>query len=103
MTDAASPDPSRPVPKPVGRIRAGLRAAAEFHEAWFTARWRSTLRREARDQQDTLRALMLLDTLGVDSPVAYETLELVPFVLADLHEWHRRMGRDEYDGPGGCC
>ncbi|GAA3725807.1 hypothetical protein HDA32_003427 [Spinactinospora alkalitolerans] len=85
------------------RVRAAWRRVEEFHEAWFETRWRHALRREARTQQDTLRALLLLETLGVDDPVAYETLDLIPYMVADLHEWHLRMGRREFGEPGVCC
>lgn len=85
------------------RLRSAWRHVTEFHEQWFEARWRHVLRREARTQHDTLRALMLLETLGVDNPVAYETLDVIPYMVADLHEWHQRMGREEFGDPGVCC
>ncbi|GAA3740293.1 cory-CC-star protein [Salinactinospora qingdaonensis] len=85
------------------RLRRAWRHAEEFHEAWFRARWQRELRREARTQQDTLRALLLLDTLGVANPVGYETLDAIPYMVADLHEWHQRMGRESFGDPGVCC
>ncbi|WP_046468184.1 cory-CC-star protein [Allosalinactinospora lopnorensis] len=89
-----------------GRLRRAVEAwrrVEAFHEAVFAARWRHALRREARTQADTMRALLLLETLGVDNPVAYETLDLIPYMLADLHEWHQRMGDPEFGDPGVCC
>lgn len=85
------------------RIVHAWRALERGHDAVFTARWRQGLRREARRQEDTLRALVMLESLGVDNPVAYETLDLVPYLVADLHEWHRRMGRESFGDPGVCC
>ncbi|EHR49986.1 hypothetical protein SacmaDRAFT_1716 [Saccharomonospora marina XMU15] len=73
------------------------------HDQVFVARWRQGLRREARKQQDTLRALVMLESLGVDNPVAYETLDLIPYLVADVHDWHRRMGRESFGDPGVCC
>jgi hypothetical protein len=87
----------------MARLTDAWRRVEAFHEEVFASRWRRELHREARTQHDTLRTLLLLDTLGVDSPVAYETLELVPYLVADLHEWHQRMGRQEYGDPGTCC
>ncbi|MFC4001392.1 cory-CC-star protein [Prauserella oleivorans] len=84
-------------------LRAFWRRAERLHDAAFVARWRQGLRREARRRDDTLRALLLLESLGVDNPVAYETLDLVPYLVADFHEWHRRMGREEFGDPGVCC
>lgn len=83
--------------------RAAWRRFEAFHQAVFEARWGHARLREARTQEDTLRALLMLETLGVDGPVAYETLDLIPYMVADLHEWHQRMGREEFEGPGGCC
>ncbi|MCP2252153.1 hypothetical protein LY13_000892 [Prauserella aidingensis] len=73
------------------------------HELLLVSRWRQGLRREARRRDDTLRTLLLLESLGVDNPVAYETLDAVPYLVADFHEWHRRMGRDEFGDAGMCC
>lgn len=102
--------PSRPAPRPRGRaarawtaVLGAWRKAEQFHDTYFASRLRHVVRREAQSQHDTLRALLLLDSLGVDNPVAYETLDLIPYYLADLHEWHTRMGRTEYGGPQGCC
>ena len=25
------------------------------------------------------------------------------YMVADLHEWHQRMGRGDFGAPGGCC
>ncbi len=74
-----------------------------FHDELFESRWRAEIRRDARTQHDTLRALVLLDALGVQNPVAYETLDVIPYLVADVHEWHQRMGDKEYGQPGMCC
>ncbi|KIH98887.1 hypothetical protein LP52_10670 [Streptomonospora alba] len=85
------------------QLRSAWRRIEEFHEEWFASRWRHVLRREARTQQDTLRAMVLLQTLGVEDPAAYETLDLIPYMVADLHEWHQRMGRETFGDEGVCC
>lgn len=85
------------------RTVAAWRRVEGFHQQVFDARWGHPRKREARDQQDVLRALLFTETMGVDNPVAYETLELIPYMVADLHEWHRRMGREDFGMPGGCC
>ncbi len=86
-----------------GRLRTAWRAVERYHDELFVAPWRQALQRDARRQEDTLRALVLLESLGVDNPVAYETLELIPYLVADLHGWHQRMGREEFGDPGVCC
>ncbi|TCP51974.1 hypothetical protein EV191_106138 [Tamaricihabitans halophyticus] len=85
------------------RLRAAWRRLERGHDQLFVARWRQGARREARRQQDTLRALVMLESLGVDNPVAYETLELIPYLVADLHEWHQRMGQRGFGDPEVCC
>ncbi|MDT0302742.1 cory-CC-star protein [Streptomonospora wellingtoniae] len=85
------------------RLRSAWRRIEAFHQEWFDARWRYALRREARTQQDTLRAMLLLQTLGVEDPAGYETLDLIPYMVADLHEWHQRMGRETFGDSGVCC
>ena len=57
-----------------GRAVRAWRRLEAFHEEWFAARWRHALQREDRRQADTFRAMLLLHSLGVDVPVAYETL-----------------------------
>ena len=87
----------------LSRVRDAWKRLEVFHEEVFASKWRQEIRRQARTQQDTLRALLLLQTLGVEGPVSYETLDLIPHMVADLHEWHQRMGREDLGGPGVCC
>lgn len=88
---------------PWERIAAAWRRIDAFHNELFVAPWRQALEREARRQDDTFRALVMLDALGVENPVAYETMELIPYLVSDLHDWHRRMGQDTFGDPGMCC
>lgn len=93
-----------------GAARSAWRRAVQawrrfdaFHQAVFDARWGHARAREARTQSDTLRALVMLESLGVANPVAYETLDIVPYMVADLHEWHQRMGDLSAGEPQVCC
>lgn len=87
----------------VARVRAGWHAVERFYDEWFESKWRHAVRREAQTQSDTFRALLFLQSLGVDDPASYETLDVIPYLVADLHAWHQRMGREEFGAPGGCC
>lgn len=87
----------------VARLRSAAAWVSRTYQALFVSPARAQARREARQRQDTLRALLLLESLGVEGPVAYETLDLIPHMVADLHEWHLRLGRDQFGAPGGCC
>jgi len=86
-----------------GRLARVRRRVEAVHEEWFAARWRQALRREDRRRADAFRAVLLLRSLGVDDPASYETLDLVPYLVADLHEWHRRTGRERFGDTGVCC
>lgn len=89
--------------RPGRALRHVWQRLERWHDALFVARLRQGVQREIRHQDDTLRALVLLESLGVDNPVAYETLDLVPYLVADLHAWHQRMGRENFGDPGVCC
>ena len=69
------------------RFSAGLR---EF----YVAPYRRTFARARRDEQDLLMLLVLADALGAVNPASYYTLELLPLVYEQFHDWHRRMGMD---------
>ena len=99
---ARAPTTVRPDRGP-GRLRAAWRAVERVHDEVFVEPLRRAGAREVRRHDDVLRALVLLESLGVDNPVAYETLDLVPHLVADLHAWHRRMGRAEFGDVGVCC
>jgi hypothetical protein len=73
------------------------------HDELFVVPWRRASAREVRRQEDLLRTLVLLESLGVDNPAAFDTLDLVPYLVADVHAWHQRMGRAEFGDAGVCC
>lgn len=50
---------------------------------------------KARQQEDDLFMLLVLsEALGVPNPASYYTLELLPIIYEDFHDWHRRMGME---------
>ena len=84
-------------------VRRAYHRLDAWHERWFMGRWRAAIRRDAQQHGDVLQAVVMLEALGVDNPLAYETLEAVPHLIADVHDWHRRLGRAEYGNPAVCC
>ena len=78
-------------------LKAGL---AEFYHAPY----RQTMARSAREEDDFFMLVVLGEALGIPNPMAYETAELWPYLRADLHQWHTRMGleRSPFDHLG-CC
>lgn len=79
------------------RFVAGLN---EFYHAPY----RQTMARAARDEEDFFMLMMFAESLGIDNPASFYTLELQPLFLENFHEWHTRMGMDKcpFDHVG-CC
>lgn len=69
------------------------RLAAGLHELYY-APYRRTLARAQRDEDDLFLMIVLAEALGVPNPVSYYTVELLPAVYDQVHDWHRRMGLD---------
>lgn len=86
------------------RIRRALRAFRDLYEALYMAPYRSQIRREHARQQDLFLLLTTSDLLGVPNPVEFYTLELLPEVMEQFHDWHRRMGMERApEGGFRCC
>ncbi|MCG3808111.1 cory-CC-star protein [Psychrobacter sp. Ps4] len=79
------------------------RFAAGLNE-FYHAPYRQTMARAARDEEDFFMLLMFAESLGIDNPASFYTLELQPLFLENFHEWHTRMGMDRcpFDHVG-CC
>jgi hypothetical protein len=73
------------------------------YEEVLTSRWRSSLQREARRQEDAFVAVLFLAAFGVDDPAGLATLELTPELVESFHRWHRAQGLDRFPDPGFCC
>ncbi|QDZ39412.1 DNA helicase [Euhalothece natronophila Z-M001] len=62
---------------------------------FYTAPYRQELAREKRDQDDLFMLLVFSEMMGVPNPVSFYTLELLPLIYEDFHQWHQRMGMDQ--------
>ena len=71
----------------LARLSEGLR---EFYQAPY----RRTMAREARARDDAFMMLVFSESLGVPNPAGPYTLELMPVLHEDFHDWHTRMGLD---------
>lgn len=81
-----------------------LRKARDIYEGIYFVPYRTTIHREYLRQRDLLFVLGFSDLLGVPSPLQFYTLELLPEVLEQFHEWHLRMGMAEApEGGFRCC
>ena len=85
-------------------IRQGFRRLLAFYDEMYQAPYRRIERRAQRRRDDLFRLMVLSESLGVPNPAAFYTLELVPFMLEDFHEWHQRMGMEHSPLEGfRCC
>ncbi|NIV29018.1 MAG: DNA helicase [Anaerolineae bacterium] len=85
-------------------IRQGLRRLLAFYDEMYQAPYRRIERRAQRRKDDLFRLMVLSESLGVPNPAAFYTLELVPFMLEDFHDWHQRMGMEHSPLEGfRCC
>ncbi|MGF3055084.1 cory-CC-star protein [Microbacterium sp. YY-01] len=77
-------------------------AAQRFSQRWAAFReglaeyyagpYRQMLAREQRDEDDFFMIMMLGEALGVPDPAAYYSVEFLPALAEEFHDWHRRMG-----------
>ena len=79
------------------RFLAGLN---EFYHAPY----RQTMARAAREEEDFFMLILFAESLGIENPVNFYTLELQPLFLENFHDWHVRMGMERCPlQQGGCC
>lgn len=84
--------------------RRAWQAVQDFYREFFELPARRARALEQRRQDDFFRLLVLSEHLGVPNPAAFYCLELTPYLLADFHAWHRRMGMEHSPVPGvRCC
>lgn len=82
------------------KVKAFLEGLDEFYHAPY----RRTLTAAYRDENDVFMLMVFAEQLGVPNPVSFYTMELLPFMLEEFHEWHLRMGMEKSPiGHFGCC
>lgn len=67
---------------------------SRYHNELFAARYRREILRDARDRDDLFLFLTFSEFLGIPNPTFYYTLELLPYLLDEYHEWHKRQGME---------
>ncbi|WP_022923384.1 cory-CC-star protein [Serinicoccus marinus] len=77
-------------PTPAGR----LRTAAGVLRDVFSGPYARTFARAQQDEDDLFMVVVMAEALGVPNPASYYTVELLPVVYDQVHDWHRRMGLD---------
>nr|WP_218002268.1 cory-CC-star protein [Janibacter corallicola] len=71
-----------------------LRAVARGVSDAYMGPYRQTFARARQDEDDLFRVIVLAEALGVPNPASYYTIELLPVIYDEVHDWHRRMGMD---------
>jgi hypothetical protein len=72
------------------RLAGALALLREFYDAPH----RGALARARREEEDLFLLLVFSEMMGVPNPAAYHTLELLPLVYEEFHDWHLRMGME---------
>jgi hypothetical protein len=78
------------VPEP-GEARPRLGAVLR---EMYAGPYRRTFARARQDEDDLFLVMVLAEALGVPNPASWYTVELLPAVYDQVHDWHRRMGMD---------
>ncbi len=63
-----------------------------FYDEMYFAPYRQTMKRQLRDEEEVFMLLCFSEMLGIPNPLSYYTLELIPHMLENYHQWHKRMG-----------
>lgn len=81
-----------------------LRLLGGYYRQLYEQPLRRQIALEERRRDDFFRLLILSESLGLPNPAAWYSLELMPFLLEDFHQWHRRMGMEHSPVDGfRCC
>ncbi|MBR7741920.1 DNA helicase [Phycicoccus sp. BSK3Z-2] len=71
-----------------------LRAVADVLGDVLAGPYARTFARARQDEDDLFMVVVMAEALGVPNPASYYTVELLPVVYDQVHDWHRRMGLD---------
>lgn len=94
----------RSVGRAARRVGRAVRSGVEIYEGIAVAPYRAEIARRYARQRDAFMLATFSDALGVPNPAEFYTLELLPYLMEDFHEWHRRIGLDEApEGGWRCC
>ncbi len=75
-----------------------------FYTELYYVPYRQTMKKEIQRKEDLFKLLVMSEMLGLPNPASYYTLELLPFMLEDFHQWHLRMGMEKSPLEGfRCC
>jgi len=76
------------------RRKGRLQQISEGLKEFYVAPYRRTFARAQREEEDLFMLLVFAETLGVPNPASWYTMELMPVLYEQFHDWHRRMGME---------
>lgn len=74
--------------------RSRMHQAGALLREMYVGPYRRTFARARQDEDDLFLVIVLAEALGVPNPASYYTIEMLPIVYEQFHDWHRRMGLD---------
>ena len=75
-------------------LRDRLKAFTDGLTEFYAGPYRATFIKARQQEDDLFMMLVLSEALGVPNPASYYTIELLPVVYEQFHDWHKRMGLD---------
>ena len=75
-------------------LKETVELARQLATEFYTAPYRGAIARSLRDEDDLFMLFVYAEMLGVPNPASYYTLELLPLMMEQFHDWHRRMGME---------
>ena len=88
----------------IDKIKHAFKKVKHFYTEMYYVPYRQTMKKQIQRRDDMFKLLVMSEMLGLPNPASYYTLELMPFMLEDFHEWHKRMGMEKSPLEGfRCC
>lgn len=82
------------------------RALSSSLERLYFSKYGSAIKKEQREIDDFFMIITFSEMMGIENPLMFYTLELLPELMPRFHQWHQRMGleRSCFDNfPCTCC
>ncbi|GAA1471706.1 cory-CC-star protein [Corynebacterium felinum] len=71
-----------------------FKAVSAALEEFYVSPYRATMVKAQRQEEDLFMMLVFSEALGIPNPASFYTLELLPVIYEDFHDWHCRMGME---------
>ncbi|MDO5045262.1 cory-CC-star protein [Campylobacter sp.] len=85
-------------------MKEQIKAFFEGLSEYYNAPYRSALTKSYQEENDFFMLMVFAESLGIENPTTFYTMEILPFLLEEFHSWHRRMGMQSSPIEHfGCC